>query len=364
MRLPTHILTLSALLFSIALSGQADLRERYVMAVSFSNVSAVNASTHTATLNFQADQLGAGYLPGDIEVGYRLLTSTKRQYEVASIASTSFSSATVTLTEIGGTTLGPNGIAAIYEYSGGTELIPLLPTNATGITAAMAAIIHTHNTEVLAGIGGGSSTVETSGDITGDGSVESPINYVRPVPTWAELTGLPPGFADDTDDVDDADNIIGNEFQDIVYDVNTGDLTLTNSGVTVTLASAFYQQAKRSSGDLDAYVSFTGNNTISLSGSASTGYTLAMTNIGEKIVVTGNSTTTNASGELILIVEDARPYPAPYNYQIYDGANNQKVDVHLTGTVASQVVNESTNQLTLQIPNMNGFPNGFRLVLN
>lgn len=52
---------------------------------------------------------------------------------------------------------------------------------------------------------------------------------------WADLTGIPAGFADNTDDVDDADNVIGNEFQSL--SINGQNLTIT-SGNTVTLPTA------------------------------------------------------------------------------------------------------------------------------
>lgn len=411
------LLICSLLLFSLAASAQ--LESRYVMAASFANVSSVNSTTHTATLNFQSDQLGSGFLANQVQVGFRVVTSTKRQYRISAIASTNFSSATVTLVEIGGTTQGPNGIAVVYDYQGEPDLIPVPPANATGISTAHFAIIYNHNLEVGAGQGGGISTVFTDGDIQGTGTEADPVRYTAPAPptpvTWTTLTGKPSGFADDVDNVGlltvatggdltgdgtpgnpvrytapaDGDTDPTNEENGL--SITGGALSTTRSDgsiiSTVTLpsgASAFVY-AKELPDGFRAKVTYMqvpiqggGFSFPSVTGTASAGYVIAAPSTNDCYPISfelyGNSTTTNSSGELVVKLEGT--FQKYYTTELYDMTNSQKVDVHLTGNIPKQVMSATAGSTTdegfiirgtntFSTPNIAGnYPNGFLYILN
>jgi hypothetical protein len=109
-----------------------------------------------------------------------------------------------------------------------------------------------------------------------------------------------------------------------------------------------------------------GGTAVTFGGSAATGFTLdipADTEITQLDVTATNDTGTNASGELVLAVDNsANSYDRLFMYEIYDLTNDQKVDQHLTGLVMTQAV--AANVTTLTIPNVQGgFPNGYRLIL-
>ncbi|WP_190811630.1 hypothetical protein [Flagellimonas sp. S3867] len=55
---------------------------------------------------------------------------------------------------------------------------------------------------------------------------------------WSSLTGVPAGFADDTDDVDDADNNATNEIQDL--DFTAGQITLSGDPTPTTIDLSAY----------------------------------------------------------------------------------------------------------------------------
>ena len=354
------------------------------MAASFADVASIDATTHSATLNFQSDQLGNGYLANQIQVGHRVVTSTKRQYSITAINSTTFSSASVTLLEIGNTTAGPNGVAVVYSYDGSTELIPVLPPNATGISTAHLAIILNHNLEVIGALdAGGLSTVVTDGDIDGTGTPEDPVRYTRPIPDWDEITGKPTvfpsnhewtaitgkpaGFADDIDDV-------GLETVAVAGDL-TGDGTPGNPITYTASASSFLAHYTSGGTNLASFSTrmfpASGNSSsANLTGDNSAGYVFTTSNAIETIIIEGDSGSSNASGEFVLTIDQNNTTVntfklGHFSYQLYDLTNDQKVDEHLTGNVLRQVYDSTTGETQLTLPNVGGnYPNGFRLILN
>lgn len=414
-----NLLFFCLLLFTLSVSAQ--IESSYVMAASFSATAPVNGSTvaHTATLAFQADQLGEGYLGNQIKVGDRVLTSTKRQYRVTAISTSSLFSASVTLLEIGTTTLGPNGVAVVYSYDG-TDYIPVLPSNATGISASLLAVIINHDLEVLKGAvsGPGSfdttaiynrfgqvqtaidalnakpdnvglTTVATSAPITGNGTTGNPIKYVRPVPTWAEISGKPTVFPSGDDSSTNelqtwanlpgkpstfpsGDDVIGNEDNDLVIFEGKIYTTKPNGdriGAGIIAPSIFGNSYRFDAGpesiSYGAFYSGAPSTTIpTFTGSGSAGYALALANgyfIGFE--VTGTSANSNTSGEFVLYVDDALDGVQGYAFQLYDLTNNQKVDEHITGNIFKQEL--ESGRLRISIPNVSGsYPNGFRLIAN
>jgi len=109
-----------------------------------------------------------------------------------------------------------------------------------------------------------------------------------------------------------------------------------------------------------------GGSAVSFGGSGAAGFTLdipASTEVTQLDVTATNDTGVNASGEIVLAVDNSlNSYDRFFVYEIYDLSNDQKVDQHLTGNVLQQVV--AGNVTTLTIPNIQGnYPNGFRLIL-
>jgi len=88
-----------------------------------------------------------------------------------------------------------------------------------------------------AGDNWGVQVAQTDETLTGDGTLANPlgIQHNQLLPEWANLQGLPTGFADNVDDVEDADADPENEIQ--ALQLEGYELTLTNNGGTVVLPS-------------------------------------------------------------------------------------------------------------------------------
>ncbi|MEL6141240.1 MAG: hypothetical protein AAFU67_06450, partial [Bacteroidota bacterium] len=168
------IIIAAVLFFGAAAPVYGQLEGRFYLPCSFSNVTTVNDSTYTADLSFTSDQTGNGYLANQIQVGWRVLTSTKRWYRIAIVNSSSFASANLTLVEIPTFEGSPSGAGFVYEYDGTNQQIPVPPVNSTGISAAFASVIHSHNAE----IGGSGGSIDT-GPLVTDGELADTLNDLR-----------------------------------------------------------------------------------------------------------------------------------------------------------------------------------------
>ncbi|MHC1731795.1 MAG: hypothetical protein AB9888_07200 [Bacteroidales bacterium] len=84
----------------------------------------------------------------------------------------------------------------------------------------------------------GTQTVVTNTTLTGMGTSASPLAVANTIitPSWSRIQGIPAGFADGTDNIDDADNSITNEIQTINLSGTT--LSLSLGGGSVTLPSS------------------------------------------------------------------------------------------------------------------------------
>lgn len=84
----------------------------------------------------------------------------------------------------------------------------------------------------------GTQTVVTNTTLTGLGTSASPLAVANTVitPSWSHIQSIPAGFADGTDNIDDADNSIINEIQTINLSGTT--LSLSLGGGSVTLPSS------------------------------------------------------------------------------------------------------------------------------
>jgi len=84
----------------------------------------------------------------------------------------------------------------------------------------------------------GTQTVVTNTTLTGAGTTANPLAVANAVitPSWSRIQDIPAGFADGTDNIDDADNSITNEIQTLNLSGTT--LTLSSGGGSVTLPSS------------------------------------------------------------------------------------------------------------------------------
>ena len=109
-----------------------------------------------------------------------------------------------------------------------------------------------------------------------------------------------------------------------------------------------------------------GGAATSLTGSGSAGYVLTTDSPNDplKIVIEGNSSTSDESGDFFFTV--ARNGDGPVGYygiQLYDLTNDSAVDNYLTGNIFNQEL--TSEGIRILIPNIGGnYPNGFRLIAN
>ena len=84
----------------------------------------------------------------------------------------------------------------------------------------------------------GTQTVVTNTTLTGAGTTASPLAVANTVitPSWSHIQSIPAGFADGTDNIDDADNSITNEIQ--ILNLSGTTLSLSSGGGSVTLPSS------------------------------------------------------------------------------------------------------------------------------
>ena len=131
-----------------ALAGSS-LQRRFALPASFSPGIVADGDSYTVTLQFLADQTGGAFLATDIVVGWRVLTANQQLYEITALGTVTLSAADVTLLDLSGTSGTPSGAALVYQYDGSSEAIPFVPVNSTGISAALSAVIATHNAGVV-----------------------------------------------------------------------------------------------------------------------------------------------------------------------------------------------------------------------
>jgi len=334
-----YFLILAALLIFFGMESEAQVDGRFAMAASFSNITVVDDSTYTADLAFQSDQLGQGYLANQVQVGWRVITSTRREYRISAVNSSSFSTANLTLVELPGTNASPNGVATVYEYDGSTRIIPTLPVNSTGISSAKLATLLIHNFEQIAAGGGGGT-----------------------------LTSLPA----DSVTVADPNTVFTGEFVEaVLYELYLDIVALQNSIQAVEVLAeehGFKEDTLAAIGAASGFVRKYGlddlKNSI-MTGNATSGYTITIQTAehGAQVDFIGDSSTANASGELVLIINNGLDnYGYYYNIDMYDLANNQMVDIFTTGNVPEQV--RTGTSTTITIPNISGnYPSGFRVQL-
>jgi hypothetical protein len=104
----------------------------------------INDSTFRLTIEFNSDQYNSGYLPTQIQTGYRMLDSKGHAFRITGVNSSNFVEANIDVVRDTTTYTAPTGIVLIYKelFSG---LIPSYAVNSIGISPIMEARIHRHN---------------------------------------------------------------------------------------------------------------------------------------------------------------------------------------------------------------------------
>jgi len=108
------IFTAAALLFTIA--AQAQIERQFSAVIEFSGFSAITDSVTTGDIINWSDPLNGGYLPSQIQAGFRVVDAAGRMYRVTALNSSTFSSANVTMD----TTLTAGGTSMFIRYTGST----------------------------------------------------------------------------------------------------------------------------------------------------------------------------------------------------------------------------------------------------
>jgi hypothetical protein len=146
--------TLIFTLFGFGLFAQADTI--FVIGAEFGVVTVVDDSTFQVSSEHPADQLGQGFLPTQIQVGYQLFDINGRLFRVSSIVSANFGESVMQVVELQDNNIGPVGVGVVYRKPDNSDCVPIIPQGNTGLSPAIVAKIHNHNAVVgCGGTGGG-----------------------------------------------------------------------------------------------------------------------------------------------------------------------------------------------------------------
>ena len=147
---------IACLLVSSGLFAQTDTI--FTLVAAFTTTSQATDSTFTVTCTHPSDQLGQGFLPTGIQVGYYLADSRGYRYTVTVVTSADFGTSSITVKELQDNNSGPLGVGVIYRKPDDSDGIPIPPGGNSGPSPATLAIYHIHN--VLNG--GGSTSIDSA----------------------------------------------------------------------------------------------------------------------------------------------------------------------------------------------------------
>jgi hypothetical protein len=169
--------------FPLFLLGQTPqpLQGDYQLVGEGTGSTTVNDSTFRLTIEFNSDQYNSGYLPTQIQTGYRMLDSKGHAFRVTVVNSSNFVQANVDVVRDTSTYTAPAGIVMIWkELASG--LIPQYPQNASGLSPLMAAYIQRNNfARLRAGSGVDSLTAVSRAITIHTGSEDFSFNTVDTV---------------------------------------------------------------------------------------------------------------------------------------------------------------------------------------
>jgi len=155
------ILTLAVALLAVFSSwAQGPADTVFTLVAEWNTTAQLTDSTFSVNANHPADQLGQGFLPTQIQVGYRAFDAFGRLFEITAVGSADFGSSSLTVKELQDNNTGPGGVGLVYRPLD-SGLIPVPPGGNTGLAPATLARLHIHN---VANGGAGGTTTEVLED--------------------------------------------------------------------------------------------------------------------------------------------------------------------------------------------------------
>ena len=144
------VLCAVALLMSAPfLSAQSEsLSQRFILVAEWGTATTVNDSIFQIDVTFPGDQLGAGYLPTQIQVGWLCLDATGRRYRITAINDAGFADADLNVLELADLDSEPTGVGIVYNPSA-EDLIHTVVNSNTTISPTLMSRIFIHNMLVL-----------------------------------------------------------------------------------------------------------------------------------------------------------------------------------------------------------------------
>ena len=385
-----HFLLLFVLFFSFT-AAQAQFRM-----VGNASWTTQNDSTYSATVSFQTDLTGQGFLPTQITTGFRVFSPTEQLYRVDAVLSSSFSSAEIRIVEIGATDGAPSGQVMVFDPQG-RQAIPQVPFGSIGATAQLQAAVTTYNARVTDY--DGTQVIQTirDGGFVDRTELLDSTSMLRLEITQAEADAK--AYADANDDNTqlseaEVDAFVGNNgyltsftetdpvwtsekalYATTTYadqaeqdakdyaDANDDNTQLSEAEVDAFVgnngyltAAVPYSQDVLASGSFTAEVDRYAGNATTLTNPSAGEYRInAATNAHlDVITIYADNSTLNASQELVIKVDNStNTRKRRFAVQIYDANNGALVDQQLTGTVHTQFV--AADVTTITIPGLNGF---------
>lgn len=107
-------------------------------------------STYSATVEFQADLTGMGWLATQISDTFRIFTGTEQLYQITAVGTKSFSTAELTIKEMSGDWGAPIGQVYCYDPAG-RVMIPQAPYGNSGATSQIQAAVDRYNARLADG---------------------------------------------------------------------------------------------------------------------------------------------------------------------------------------------------------------------
>jgi hypothetical protein len=135
---------LGAAIFVLLISVFATAQNSRFRLVGTGSWTTINATTYSATVTFQSDLTGNGYLPTQIVAEHRLFTGLERVYRIISVTGATFTTAVLTVEEFGLTNGSPSGVVMVYDPIS-LNTVPNVPFGSTGATAQLQSAIDTYN---------------------------------------------------------------------------------------------------------------------------------------------------------------------------------------------------------------------------